>query len=460
MVGKYRKDAILLHVHGNQLQTCLQSLLFSLLAFSSGLIHGMFPLPVRLLVFSSAAVNAAVPAFSSAHTSAKHHARPIVNRVEHAIVPTSRGQIGVNPIISDFGPAAQYTGWIGVDTAYLTQEPSSISYIGPNPSYLTMTTIATTANNKPSDVVSTVEIKVETATASLSGPPVGSVGVLLPATLGDALRNSVSTALTSCAATKKMKRSGGDVMACLADFANTAANDGTFDATNAQAWSDFALEAAHNAPQVWLNAIQVAKTQAIKNKLILFMTAIPVVAAGIKTYKYNIPQEGAGAPTVSIPPQPSSTTSTTKCDPSQPKNQNSPLCQDTDCVGQNGVCSVDPNKDCKCLDVAVPVFDQFNTSKGDSQQDLLHKISDVVIVSPPPPPPPCFVNTNGLNFQGKPADSPASWCVCNDQGLKLFATMTSTESPCAFSVLPTATITVSHISYPPPGSPTSCSFVV
>ena len=113
------------------------------------------------------------------------------------------------------------------------------------------------------------------------------------------------------------------VMACLADFANTAANDGTFDATNAQAWSDFALEAAHNAPQVWLNAIQVAKTQAIKNKLILFMTAIPVVAAGIKTYKYNIPQEGAGAPTVSIPPQPSSTTSTTKCDPSQPKNQNS-----------------------------------------------------------------------------------------------------------------------------------------
>jgi hypothetical protein len=39
-----------------------------------------------------------------------------------AIVPTSAGQIGVNPVDSDLGDASSYSGYIiGVDTQYLSE---------------------------------------------------------------------------------------------------------------------------------------------------------------------------------------------------------------------------------------------------------------------------------------------------------------------------------------------------
>ena len=44
---------------------------------------------------------------------------------ENAIVPTSPGQIGVNPVTVGIGPAEEYLGPIGTDTNYLTPEGST-----------------------------------------------------------------------------------------------------------------------------------------------------------------------------------------------------------------------------------------------------------------------------------------------------------------------------------------------
>lgn len=110
-------------------------------------------------------------------------------------------------------------------------------------------------------------------------------------------------------------------MACLVNFANTAAQGGgALDVVKPDAWNSFALEPAQNAPEVLRNSIQMATTQAIKNKILLFMAAVTIIvdggASAAMAPKVNIPKNGAGAPA-------SPTEAATKCDPSKPKDQDS-----------------------------------------------------------------------------------------------------------------------------------------
>lgn len=56
--------------------------------------------------------------------------------VNAGIIPTSAGQIGVNPV----DIVETKTNWIGVDTAFLTQDPNGyVGAIGPNTDDLTST---------------------------------------------------------------------------------------------------------------------------------------------------------------------------------------------------------------------------------------------------------------------------------------------------------------------------------
>lgn len=55
--------------------------------------------------------------------------------------------------------------------------------------------------------------------------------------------------------------------------------------------------------------------------------------------------------------------------------------------------------------------------------------------------PSCFVNGDGNDFNGQPAATPASWCVCDDHGTpRIYPTIDTPSSLCGYSALPTATI--------------------
>lgn len=56
--------------------------------------------------------------------------------------------------------------------------------------------------------------------------------------------------------------------------------------------------------------------------------------------------------------------------------------------------------------------------------------------------PSCSLNGGGDAFDGKPAATPASWCVCDSEGTKrIYPTIDSAaSSPCAYTMTPTATI--------------------
>jgi hypothetical protein len=70
--------------------------------------------------------------------------------------------------------------------------------------------------------------------------------------------------------------------------------------------------------------------------------------------------------------------------------------------------------------------------------------------------PSCFVNSDGDAFDGKPAATPASWCVCDGDGTKrIYPTVDSASSPCAYTVSPTATVSI-QITATNGGPVTSC----
>lgn len=70
--------------------------------------------------------------------------------------------------------------------------------------------------------------------------------------------------------------------------------------------------------------------------------------------------------------------------------------------------------------------------------------------------PSCFLNGDGNAFDGKPAATPASWCVCETSGTKrIYHTIEKTSAPCSYSTLPTATISP-KVTQSSGGKVTSC----
>lgn len=70
--------------------------------------------------------------------------------------------------------------------------------------------------------------------------------------------------------------------------------------------------------------------------------------------------------------------------------------------------------------------------------------------------PSCTVNSDGNAFDGKPVATPASWCVCDSAGTKrIYPTVDTSSSPCAYTASPTATISP-KVTQVTGGSVTSC----
>ncbi|KAL9126567.1 MAG: hypothetical protein Q9217_004397 [Psora testacea] len=284
----------------------------------------------------------AVDAFAITATPA---ATPVLKK--RAIVPTTAGQIGINPVEEELGEATQYVAEIGTDTGLLTLQDSTTHWIGVNTEYLTLDTITTTVNGAPTTTTSTVSIKVATATAAAHGQ--------------------------------------SPALQCLIGSGTKASADGgVFDDYGAVDWEAMGLEIAETADALLVGAIQ-ALSKSQKAKFIVWMAAAAGggMLAGKVVGKINIPKIGFGAP-ASVPDQPTpsnsqpATSASASCAPSgSPDRFSQPLCKDNDCKSENQkTCALDPKKNCACLLLAEDPDPQwYDKSYFDIQQEFIANIS-------------------------------------------------------------------------------------
>lgn len=148
------------------------------------------------------------------------------------------------------------------------------------------------------------------------------------------------------------------VLTCLlSKGADTYADGGLFSVVNPAEWESIAIDAAANAVPLMKGAFQVAKTQARKAMLAIFMSAVSInlstattVGGAVLVGAIVLPKLGFGTPTT--------TDNNGNCPPGTKKNSESvslhiidvsystdpwqPMCTDTDCVGDKdtGLCSV------------------------------------------------------------------------------------------------------------------------
>ncbi|KAE9364360.1 hypothetical protein N431DRAFT_105536 [Stipitochalara longipes BDJ] len=261
-----------------------------------------------------------------------------IGRNIDAIVPTTTGQIGINPVESDLGDPSTYLGIIyGTDTQYITVDSYTTKWIGVNTEYLSI------------DGTSTVDVVFATATAEANGQNIGDISIILPEGLAGTLTNSVSTAIDSCGAvvTKRMRReiesrenlrrTADAVLSCFFQYAKIDAEEGgTFDLyIEASKWVDAGLTVAENAPAVLVNYLaSISKEEAAKTLvwLALCSIALDVVENAVldgnsqalsPVGKVNIPAAGFATQ----PPD-------EQCDGSEEVTEDSLLCLDYECQGE------------------------------------------------------------------------------------------------------------------------------
>lgn len=147
-----------------------------------------------------------LPLAASAFTiTAKPEATKAINN--RATIPTTSGQIGVNPVEDELGDDNQRGVIQHADTQYITTEGSTTKWIGVNTEYLSLDTINPTST-------STVQIAVATATEAAGNQAAGDLSVIIPAGLAKALSDAANDAVTACNAlsTKLRKRDAASGM--------------------------------------------------------------------------------------------------------------------------------------------------------------------------------------------------------------------------------------------------------
>ncbi|KAI6090333.1 hypothetical protein F4821DRAFT_229091 [Hypoxylon rubiginosum] len=406
-------------------------------------------------VVISAAVTSAVPdgpQITSVPTLLK-------DRDIFAINPTSSGQIGINPVTSDLGDPFSYVlTKLGTSNPVVTWDGSVYHYVEGHTNYLTVETVTTTVNNVPSTTTSSVKVSVETAVAGGdTGQEAGALSITFSQDIADNLRKTAEAAIQNCGVVRRKRT---DAATCLIEAAVSASEDGgpLEGAASDAFWESIPAEIADNASSILKDLIAVIKSQAQKKKAIIIMGALMAAIALAPAANednplgvVNIPAAGVGSPT-------SDDGDEDTCPPNKrEKSQRSPLCDAPDCQGPENtqLCTVDPNKGCPCLLKGVPGPPQVaDKSWWDEQQDIIATvIADPAIVTATAD---CFVNSNGNAFDGKPAASPASWCVCTSSGTaRIYPTLETPSSLCAYAILPSATISPS-LTAPHGGSVTSC----
>lgn len=116
-------------------------------------------------------------------------------------------------------------------------------------------------------------------------------------------------------------------MSCLLNAASDASESGgIMDLINASEWDRLVLTLSEHAPQVLKNAWQVAKTQAAKNKLAIFVVAAAIITGDVaKQLSPKLKFSGGKVgPTATV--ESSSTTSTSTCNPSATPDENTVSC--------------------------------------------------------------------------------------------------------------------------------------
>ncbi|KAI0972375.1 hypothetical protein F4678DRAFT_460596 [Xylaria arbuscula] len=395
----------------------------------------------------SAAVAVAVTdsAFTTPNPSPSE---PAEGAIIAAITPTSGG-IGINPVSVELGSPSDYVLTdLGPDNPLVTWDGNVYHYIEGHTSYLSLETITTTVDSQESTMTSSVKVSVQTASAGDSSQQAGAIGITFSEDVADALRNTADAAIQACGLTKRSLSKRLDSTTCVIDAAVQASGDGgpLQSAATDEFWEAINVQVSQNAPEYLINAIAVLKSQAQKKKAQIILGAI-LVGYAAKTgpiAAVNIPVEGVGEPDK-------------KCDPSIPANKESPLCQDTECQGNEDTqrCTTGPEKDCSCLLLAVDGPPQsYNQSWWDEQQNIIASVAanpNLLGTAVPS----CSLNSAGNAFDGKPAATPASWCLCTNDGTKgVYPTIDTPSSPCAYTTVPTATI--SPMVTATSGSVTSC----
>ncbi|KAI1758621.1 hypothetical protein GGR53DRAFT_528958 [Hypoxylon sp. FL1150] len=413
------------------------------------------------LTWFAASVISAAAATSAGPDSSQITSAPmsLEDRDIFAINPTSSGQIGINPVTSDLGDPYSYVlTKLGTSNPVVTWDGSVYHYIEGHTNYLTVETVTTTVNNVPSTTTSSVKVSVETAAAGGdTGQEAGALGITFSKDIADNLRKTAEAALQNCGVARRKRT---DSATCLIEAAVSLSEDGgpLEGAASDAFWESIPADIAENASSVLKDAIAVIKSQAQKKKAIIIMGALmaaialaPAANVDNPLGVVNIPAAGVGSPT-------SADEDEDTCPPNKrTKSQQSPLCDDADCQGSDNtqLCTVSPNKGCPCLLKGDPGPPQVaDQSWWDEQQAIIASvIADPGIVTATAD---CFVNSNGNAFDGKPAASPASWCVCTSSGTaRIYPTLETPSLLCAYAILPSATISPS-LTAPHGGSVTSC----
>ncbi|KAF2262993.1 hypothetical protein CC78DRAFT_582037 [Lojkania enalia] len=381
-----------------------------------------------------------------------------------AIVPTTWGQIGINPV-TIYGPVSQYVGEIGPNTNILVVENGQTKWIGHHPDFITEVPITTTISNGVYTVTSGVEISASKATTEAHGMVPGDVSITISPSLKEMLEDFAAEAVAECKLAVKVKRDRDVAIATEAftQCINTKALEATRTGGPLESMIESAdLESGALIPDVppgptaefdaLAAALQIARNQ-------LRLRSAWVVSIILSTYVwtstiynlYRIPID----PT-DVEPTITPTATPTGCPSDAPMGTNAPVCNDEDCQALPlfNKCSLGHWKGCSCIDTVYVEPQLYDYDWFEFQFDVWRQVAE----APDTLPPNCALS-NETDFSGKPYWNPQVFCLCAEKPVSpssRYATISQTTEPCAYTKLPPSTISVETLSVAHGGSVTSC----
>jgi hypothetical protein len=148
-------------------------------------------------------------------------------------------------------------------------------------------------------------------------------------------------------------------------------------------WEELTITLAADANEYLVNAIAVLASQAAKNKALVILAGLVAgykIGGAIATI--NLPKAGVG--------NVESTDDNSTCDKTKKADENSPLCESSDCSGVDEKCTQGSESGCACAVVSNARMDGFDQAWSDEQQKIIDDhINDE---EQPEPAPECDTN--------------------------------------------------------------------
>ncbi|GME52554.1 hypothetical protein GTA08_BOTSDO07479 [Neofusicoccum parvum] len=100
-------------------------------------------------------------------------------------------------------------------------------------------------------------------------------------------------------------------------------------------------------------------------------------------------------PVLSANANDSGSPTTTGCPPSAPTGKEAPICEEPNCVGEEAnICTTGEWKDCKCINIMHPVYEDLNKDTLDKQQEVISAMVVPTSTKPAEPKATCSPNSN------------------------------------------------------------------